>query len=360
MKRILFMALCSGLLALSSCTVKNATPQSSQRWSQEKANAWYASQPWLVGCNYIPANAVNQIEMWYKDTFSPDQIDKELGWAEELGFNSLRVFLNSLVYENDPDGMKERIDKFLTLCHKHGIKPMLCLYDDCWNPESEYGLQPAPQPGVHNSGWLRDPTDSARQDTLTLYPKMEKYVKDLLTTFGQDERVLLWDLWNEPGGQGYECATLPLLKKVFQFAREANPSQPLTSGIWSQSPNFAPLNAFQLENSDVITYHTYAPLNVHSNMVNSLTMLNRPLLCTEYMARTLGSLFRDIMPYLKQKKIAAYNWGFVAGKTNTIFAWGKPLHDQAEPEVWFCDIYRRDGTPFDQAEIDTIKSMTHR
>lgn len=359
MKQKTFLAVaCTALLAFTSCNEKNEPAQTAQRWSVEKANEWYESKPWMAGTDYIPANAINQIEMWYKDTYSPDLIDKELGWAEELGFNSMRVFLSSVVYENDPEGMKERIDNFLAICQKHGITPLLCIFDDCWNAESEYGPQPAPKPGIHNSGWLRDPSDSARKDTVTLYPKMEKYVKDLLTTFGQDERILLWDLWNEPGNSGYSCTTLPALKKVFQWAREANPSQPLTAGLWNMSEDFAPLNAFQIENSDVISYHNYSPLNDHTTMVNYLQILNRPLFCTEYMARTAGSLFKDIMPLLKEKKIGAYNWGFVSGKTNTIFAWSTPLPDQAEPEVWFHDIIRQDGTPFDQAEVDTIKALT--
>ena len=357
MKKIFLAATCAIIFVMSACTGNVATQQAAQRWSEERANDWYEASPWMVGSDYIPANAVNQIEMWYKDTYSPAQIDKELGWAEGLGFNSMRVFLSSVVYENDPEGMKERIDNFLSICRKHGITPLFAIFDDCWNAESEYGAQPAPKPGVHNSGWLRDPSDSARKDTLTLYPRMERYVKDLLTTFGQDDRVLLWDLWNEPGNSGYGCSTLPALKKVFQWAREANPSQPLTCGVWNFSDDFAPLNAFQLENSDVISYHTYAPLDAHSTMAKYLKVFNRPLFCTEYMARP-ASLFKDIMPMLKKEKIGAYNWGLVSGKTNTIFAWNTPLPDQVEPDLWFCDIFRQNGTPFDQAEIDLIKSLT--
>ena len=56
--------------------------------------------------------------------------------------------------------------------------------------------------------------------------------------------------------------------------------------------------------------------------------------------------------------MAAISWGFVAGKTNTIFAWDTPLPDLAEPEVWFHDIFRQDGTPYSQAEIDCIKALT--
>ena len=235
------------------------------------------------------------------------------------------------------------MDDFLSICEKHHIKPLFCIFDDCWNAESSYGKQPDPKPGVHNSGWVQDPAVSLRKDTLTLYPKMEKYVKDLLTTFGKDERILLWDLWNEPGNRGHVTEALPMLKRVFQWAREANPSQPVTSGIWNWGDDFAPLNAFQLENSDVVSYHNYSDRADHEQCIKYLKMFNRPLVCTEYMARRNNSFFSTIMPLLKENKVVAINWGFVAGKTNTIFAWDEPLPDVAEPKLWFHDIFRQDA-----------------
>ena len=197
-----------------------------------------------------------------------------------------------------------------------------------------------------------------RADTVKLYALMERYVKDLLKTFGQDERVLLWDLWNEPGNGDYYEATLPMLKKVYGWAREANPSQPLTVGIWNFDDRFLELNAFQLENSDVISYHNYNNVADHEQQVKYLKLLNRPLFCTEYMARRRGSTFQSIMPMLKKNKVVAINWGFVSGKTNTIFAWDDPQPDVKEPPLWFHDILRQDGTPFSQEEVDTIRSLT--
>lgn len=347
-----------GVVALSLSSCSSDKKEVAQRWTEEKANAWYSELPWMAGCDYIPASAINQIEMWSKDTYDAPQIEKELGWAEDLGFKTLRVYLSSVVYENDPDGMKERMSNFLDICKNHGIKPLFCIFDDCWNKESAYGKQPEPKPGVHNSGWVQDPSMAEREDTVKLYPKLEKYVKDLLTTFGQDDRVLLWDLWNEPGNSDYGVSTLPMLKKVFGWAREVNPSQPITCGLWRWTPEFAPLNAYQLENSDVISYHNYHEMKDHEYAIKYMQVFNRPLICTEYMARRNNSLFKTIMPLLKKNKIVAINWGFVSGKTNTIFAWDTPLPDQKEPELWFHDIYRQDGTPFDQAEIDTIKALT--
>ncbi len=331
--------------------------QCNGRWSEEKANEWYSKLPWLSGCDYIPANAINQIEMWSADTFDEKQIDKEMTWAEELGFKTMRVYLSSVVYANDAEGFKKRIDTFLGICKNHGIRPLFVFFDDCWNEEAKYGKQPEPQKGIHNSGWVQDPSVSLRKDTVKLYPELEKYVTDIISTFANDDRILLWDLYNEPGNKGHGVSSLPLLKKVFAWARSAKPSQPVTSGIWNVENSFAPLNAFALENSDVISYHNYNDVKDHSEQIRYLKMLNRPLICTEYMARRNGSTFQTVMPLLKKENVVAINWGFVAGKTNTIFAWDTPLPDVDEPELWFHDIYRQDKTPFAQAEVDTIKKL---
>ena len=326
-----------------------------QVWSQQKANTWYSAQPWLSGCNYQPATAINQIEMWQADTFDASTIDKELGWAEELGFTTMRVFLSSVVWENDADGLKKRINQFLNISSKHNIKPMFVFFDDCWNPESSYGKQPDPKPGIHNSGWVRDPSVSLREDPTKLFPILEKYVKDILTTFRDDKRVLLWDLYNEPGNSKHGITSLPLLKNVFKWAREVNPTQPLTSGIWYFGSN--ELNVFQVENSDIITYHNYSGVKDHQTEINYLKMFNRPLICTEYMARKHDSKFENIMPMLKRNHVGAINWGFVSGKTNTIFAWDEPMPTVKEPKLWFHDIYRQDKTPFNQDEINAIKRI---
>jgi len=358
MKKILLLNLfvCFAFLVLNGANpVKKSF---ASRWSEERAQQWYKSQPWLVGCNYIPSSAINQIEMWHKDTFDAKLIDKELSWAHDLGFNTLRVFLSSVVWKNDSIGMKNRINEFLTICQKHQIHPFFVFFDDCWNKESQYGKQPDPKPGVHNSGWVKDPSYSLRKDTLSLYPILEKYVKDIMKTFGNDKRVLMWDLYNEPGNDGNGVSSLSLLKKVFEWARECNPSQPITSGFWSFG--CSPINAFQLTHSDVVSYHNYSAENEHAVMIKYLKVLNRPLICTEYMARKNNSTFQSILPLLLREKVAAINWGFVSGKTNTIFAWGTPLPDVKEPEVWFHDIYRKDGTPFDAKEIDCIRSIVKK
>ena len=329
-------------------------------WTKEQANEWYKQWGWLRGCDFIPSTAINQMEMWQADTFDPVTIDRELGWAEEIGMNCMRVYLHHLVWETDKEGFKKRINEYLAIADKHHISTIFVFLDDCWNPVYQAGKQPEPQPGVHNSGWARDPGDLYyKGDTAVILPVLESYVKDILTTFKDDKRIVLWDLYNEPGGSGgyrYGERSLPLLQKIFTWGRTVNPSQPLSAGVWDMS--LTNLNKFQLENSDVITYHTYEGVNSHQQLIDTLKQYGRPMICTEYMARTQNSTFQDIMPMLKRENIGAINWGLVAGKTNTIFAWDTPLPDVVEPPLWFHDIFRSDGTPYSAEEVECIRSLT--
>jgi hypothetical protein len=292
--------------------------------------------------------------MWQKDTFSPALIDKELGWAESIGFNTMRVYLHSIAWKQDPQGFKERMSEYLSIANKHHIKTIFVFFDDCWNKEGFAGKQPDPKPGIHNSGWVQDPGDPySSQENKFL--ELEKYVKDVLTKFSNDDRVLLWDLYNEPGNSGKKITSLPLLKKVFGWAREIAPSQPISAGIWDWG--FEELNAFQIMNSDIITYHDYEAPEWHKRVLQLLKTHGRPLICTEYMARTKNSRFANIMPMLKEENIGAINWGFVSGKSNTIYQWSTPLPDGSEPLEWFHDVLRKDGSPYRQDEIDVIKKL---
>jgi len=346
----------------------------SPRWSEQKANDWYKLQPWLVGCNYIPANAINELEMWQAETFDPKTIDKELGWAEGLGMNTLRVFLHDLPWQQDAAGFKKRIDQFLTIAAKHKIKPMFVLFDSCWDPFPEVGKQRDPKPGVHNSGWMQAPGVKALQDA-SQYARLEAYVKGVVGAFANDKRILAWDIWNEPdntNGSSYgkqEPANkvdlvLTLLPKAFAWARAVKPTQPLTSGVWkgdwSAPEKLSAMDKIQLELSDIVSFHNYDGPEEFEKRVHWLERFNRPLLCTEYMARGNKSTFQGTMPVAKKYKIAAYNWGFVAGKTQTNLpwdSWKQPYVDR-EPTIWFHEIFKSDGTPYRAEEVEFIRQIT--
>ena len=347
MKRVVLSILLGCILLTSAA---NAAP----RWSVEKANQWYSRQPWLVGANFIPSTAINQLEMWQAETFDPVTIDRELGYGEKIGMNTMRVFLHNLPYEQDAAGYTQRIEEYLTIADRHHIKTIFVLFDSCWNDNPKLGKQPAPKPGIHNSGWVRAPGTRRLFDSRT-WDGLEKYTTNILKTFGSDPRVLAWDLFNEPSNSGYLDAAVPLLRATFIWARAANPQQPLTVGYWNDHPLS---NQVISDNSDVVTFHNYDTADKLEAQIGELQKMQRPLICTEYMARTRGSLFETSLPVFKKYRVGAINWGLVKGKTNTIFAWDKPMPNVAEPAVWFHDIFRPDGTVFSQKEIDFIKAIT--
>lgn len=341
-------------------------------WSVEKANNWYEKQGWLVGPNFNPASAINQLEMWQEETFDPERIDKELAWAAELGMNTMRVYLHDLVYKNDPSGLVDRMDTFLDISEKHGIRPMFVIFDAVWDPYPKAGPQRAPRPHVHNSGWVQSPSIDVLQDP-TEYPRLEKYVKGVIGHFADDQRILAWDIWNEPDNPNVSAYgdvelknkveyVLPLLEKAFGWAREVNPTQPLTSGVWngdwSSDESLKPIEELQIELSDIISFHCYDDPVTFEKKIKQLSRYGRPLLCTEYMARPNKSTFEGFLPLAKKYNVAMYNWGFVSGKTQTIYPWDSWRKEYtAEPELWFHDIFRYDGTPYIEGEVEFIKEI---
>ena len=332
----------------------HANAQIEGKWSTEKAGKWYAEHPWINGANFIPSTAINQLEMWQAASFDPKTIDRELGWAEGIGFNTMRVYLHSLAYKQDPKGFKSRIDQYLSIADKHHIKTIFVFFDDCWNKVGVIGTQPAPKPGIHNSGWVQDPGDPAYKETEN-FPALETYVKDVMGHLSKDKRILLWDLYNEPGNSGKLESSMPLLTKIFQWARQVNPDQPISAAVWRW--DFEKFNSFQILNSDIITYHDYEEPEWHKRSLQVLKTHGRPMICTEYMARTNNSTFANTMPMLKKENVGAINWGLVSGKTNTIYAWDKPIKNGAQPEVWFHDIFWPNGSSYRKEETDLIKTV---
>lgn len=348
----------SALIFIGAIACSNThKPQTREVWTPLQAHEWYSQHQWLRGANFQPSTAINQLEMWQAETFDTATINRELGWAANIGFNCMRVYLHHLAWKIDSIGFKNRMDTYLAIADKYQIKTIFVFFDDCWNPTYKAGIQPAPKPGIHNSGWVRDPGDNLFQNPV-LIDTLESYVKDILTTFSADKRILLWDVYNEPGNSNYGVKSKELLEKVFIWGREINPSQPLSSGVWNKK--LTELNAIQLANSDIITYHDYSDSASHRVTIDSLKKLGKPMICTEYLARTRNSFFQTIMPMLKHENIGAINWGLVSGKTNTKYAWDTPLTDGSEPAVWFHDIFRPDGTPYDSAETKLIKQLANQ
>ncbi len=348
-----------------------------ERWTSDQANQWYGKQPWFVGANFNPSTAINQLEMWQPDTFDPETIDRELGWAEEIGFNSMRVYLHNLLWDQDREGFIQRLEKFLDISDSHGIGVMFVPLDGVWDPHPKLGKQHDPKPHVHNSGWVQAPGAEILSDP-DRHDELKPYIQGLIGHFREDPRIHAWDVFNEPengndhsyGVKGakteienkHEMATL-LLPKVFEWAREVDPSQPLTAGVWRLNylvaENRFPIYQMMLDESDVISFHSYGDLSHVKANLEILRPLGRPLICTEYMARGNNSRFDPILKYFKDHKIGAYNWGLVAGRSQTQYPWETWQKTfTAEPELWHHDIFRKDGTPYDEKEVEFIRSVT--
>lgn len=355
---------------VASCASTTNTQTPGTRWTEEKAQAWGAEQPWLVGANFNPSDASNQLDMWQADTWNPELIDKELGWAEEIGMNTARVYLHQFPFRDDKDAFLERMDEFLEIADKHNIKPMFVFFDAVWNPNPVAGPQPAPKAHLHNANWVQCP----EKDLLwkpERHAELKPYVQEILTRFKNDDRILLWDLYNEPqntsessyNDAGKEKYSLMLLKSVFEWAREINPSQPISSapwlGDWSDPDNLTDFDSFMFNHSDIITFHNYDNINEFTKRAEILTRYNRPLICTEYMARGNNSLFETHLPYMAEHNIGAINWGLVDGRSQTKYPWDSwDKEYTAEPELWFHEVFRTDGTPYKPAETDLIKKLT--
>jgi len=360
----------AGWLWFSRATPFAAT---AQRWPTQQANDWYTHQPFLVGSNFIPSTAINELEMWQADTFDLPTIDRELGWAEGLGMNTMRVFLHNLLWQQDSAGFLRRTDQFLQVADKHHIRIMFVLLDSVWDPYPKLGRQRDPKPHVHNSGWVQAPGAEILKNEPRWNQELKPYVVGVISHFRDDPRVLMWDLMNEPDNENgsYKAQELPnkaevalrLLREEWKWARSSNPSQPLTSGVWkedwSSDDKLSAMASFQLQNSDVITFHSYDPPDEMKSRMASLRRFGRPIVCTEYMARPRGSTFAAILPLLKAERVGAYNWGFVNGKSQTIYPWDSwEKTYTGEPPVWFHDIFRKDGSPYDPKEVTLIRQLT--
>ena len=361
-------------LLFSGTRALAAPGENAERWTAEKANAWYDHQPWLVGANYIPSNAINELEMFQAATFDPAINDRELGLAESIGMNTARVFLQDQLWEQDPAGFKKRLDAFLTIAARHHVRPLLVLFDSCWEANPHLGPQHPPIPGIHNSGWVQSPGKERLLDRAD-EPRLKAYVVGVVGAFAKDDRILGWDVWNEPDNQGGDKAEdVPakvarmdeLLPQVFSWARSVHPVQPLTSGVWTGSwsdpAQESATTKIQLAESDVISFHDYGWPEQFEARIKELQPLHRPIICTEYMARGAGSTFDGSLPIAKKYHVAAINWGLVAGKTQTYLPWDswKRPYVLIEPTIWFHEVFRQDDTPYRQHEVDLIRELTGR
>lgn len=355
-----------------------------QQWTKEQINAWYQQQGWMCGFNYLPRTAVNWTDIWQAETFDPATIDEELGWAHAAGYNTLRINLPFIVWQHDRDGLIERIDTFLEIAQKHALRVMLTLMDDCGfsGDEPYLGPQKAPIPGKHNSQAAASPGRDKVCDR-DVWPQIESYVRDVIRSFREDPRVIVWDLYNEPGNRGtfatgvqevfydekLEHFALELMTQAFTWAREENPSQPLTVGAWHlpldpDQPDHEiyqhPIDQAALSLSDIVSFHAYIGTAKMVRVLRYVEQFGRPLMCTEWLARHVGSTFEEQLPLMHACNVVPYQWGLVRGKTQTTLPWPVVIQKREDyAHLWFHDVFDEHGIPFRKTEMDLVARLSH-
>ena len=326
-----------------------------EQWTPEAANRWYDALPPIRGCNYLPRSAVNSTEMWQAESFDAETMAEELAWAAAAGLNSVRVFHQFLVWQSDAAGYKARIDQFLDIASRHGIRAMFILFDDCAfaGKEPYLGQQDEPIPYTHNSGWTPSP-GLLRVTDRSGWDELKAYVIDMVSSFADDERVLIWDLYNEPGNSDMGERSTPLVEAAFAWAREAGARQPLTTSIWRQHFDDQ-MSQRMLELSDVTSFHHYGETGIEEPIARCQAF-GRPILCTEWLRRVVGQTVAVALPIFARERIGWYNWGLVAGRTQTYLDWRRELNTPDNTK-WQHDLLHADGSPYDPAEIELIRAF---
>ncbi len=364
-------------LLFSNCeSSKNEDIEEKPRtvWTAEEAWDWYNDQTWKVGANFNPAYSVNQLEFWMDETWDAEAIKRELQWASDIGMNVMRVYLHNLLWQHEKEEFINHLDEYLSIADSYDVKTIFVLLDDVWHPNPFYGKQLDPIPHVHNSRWVQAPGAAVLINVEhhdVLYP----YINGVISRYANDDRVVMWDLYNEPDNvspqtgelAGKAYYSLELLKKVVRWAHSAQPSQPITIGIWRGDINhwgnldsLPSIDSFMVTHSDIVSFHAYdGSLEDVKEKINQLKNYGKPMICTEYLARGRGNTFQSLLPLFRDENIWAINWGLVSGKTQTIYPWESwNIKYTSEPDIWHHDIFRKDGTPYDQEEVDLIRNIT--
>jgi hypothetical protein len=325
-------------------------------WSTEKANAWYKTKKWILGFNYVTSSAVNSTEMWQDESFDAPAMERELALASRYGYNSCRVFLPYLVWREEGDVFLRNFERFLGIAHANGITALPIFFDDCnfVGKEPYLGKQDDPRPGVHNSGWTPSP-GSAIADDPACEESLKAYVQTLVKAHKDDERIIAWDLYNEPGNRNREGKSIPLLTKTFAWARECDPAQPLTTGIWA----WKDFDLVCADLSDIISFHDYGDMNTTNERIEKARKYGRPVLCTEWLNRPVGNTIESHLPVYKSENIGTYHWGLVNGKTQTWLSWDKSKNTaEGTTAVWQHDIFTPDLKPYSEKETALIKETS--
>ena len=250
----------------------------------------------------MSADCANRVDQWQELGFEErfKTTEEELKLMQETGFNTVRLILEYVVWKEEHDGFMERFDRYLSLCAKYGMSCMIVLANDCMPPKTERWKMP--YIGEQTYDWGYHGGKSHSQHSLHTEPAPHFYlddgesrkdyfkmVEEIVTKYKNDERICIWDIYNEPGYGRRQDITLPNLKSMFEIVRNINPSQPLTACVYRiDGDENIPLDAAQqyaLDNSDIVSYHCYKEYSEHIKIIKRLKKEGRPLLNTEWLAR---------------------------------------------------------------------------
>ena len=354
-------------------------------WTKERAWEWYRAQPWIRGCNYMPASCANRVDQWQElgceERFA--EMDRELAVAESIGFNTLRILVELQgfgVWLEEHDGFMDRFERALQIMASHKMRAIVVLGNDCMRPKSIWQL-PKPGPQTYDIGYHGGRKQSqhgsfpgeighSQVDDPELKPKFFRMCEELLTKYRDDDRILFWNLWNEPGAANRGEVSVQPMKELFELAWRIDPKQPLAADLWAgdygtneKAKNQAQVWAGRL--SDIVSYHCYGDYERQVRVIRLLRKrYARPMVNTEWLARTINNDVFTSYPLFYIEGIGCTCWGFVAGKYQTYEPWeymwkevekGTERSKSYDMTKWFHDLYRPSLRPYDPKEIDLIK-----
>ena len=353
-----------------------------EKWSKEKAWQWYNGKPLIVGFNFIPSNVINFVELW--QNLGHDEImknvDHEIDMAAELGLNSVRMKVPFFIWEHEHDSFMNNLEDLLCRLDKRGITMMPVFFSDCCVPIDMYkpphlGKQPEPVKGYFGGSPVT-PFDSTPrvgyipEDDRDTWPKVEEFIREIVGKYAKDERILIWDIWNEPGNCNRSTMSLPLMERCFRWAREMDPIQPLCAGPCGLGGKFpyeylmnpyplAPMEEKAVELSDIMNFHFYGDYAHTVKYIEHLKGYGLPMVCTEWLHRPFRSNIETHLPLFAEENIGSYFFGFVNGKRQYNQPWE---NIRRMPDIdltcWMHDIYYNDGRPYEPRELDVIKKVT--
>lgn len=348
-----------------------------EKWTKERAWEWYNKQPWIRGFCYYPSCCLNMIEMWQEYNWDKVKatMEKEMAIAKEWGFNAVRILTLFDLYLDQPEAHLNHLEEFIQICDKNQIKVMVCIGNDCLVSKSNY-KKPSYGEQEYDLGYhsgkaisphiVMNEPGYALADEPEYFDLYLEYVEAIISKYAKDERVLLWDIYNEPGNSRRGMMSYKVMEESFKIARKYDTIQPCAACCWSYNEKDEPYKEIELkalEMSDVILYHGYMNYKKHKRTVKFLKKTyERPLFNTEWLHRIWHNDVEHFFPYFRKNKIAAFNWGFVRGKSQTNEPWEWLFNEYHlghgkdwDFTKWQHDLIRSNLEPYDFKEYEIIK-----